>query len=184
MISNEKEYGDYTLDDWIMFMSEKIEKTNNSEKRKKYEIALNEMKTIRDDGYIINDDIFTTINKINRAMSLVFDSWEYYTIDGNGSIVLYNDVVYINLGSKNDNVYCDVGFCYGTQPEIVAEISFILKDILGSNVSVISGCFYYNELDNTFIWGENEIIKHINRLKGYRKIAPVIVYDDKSIGHC
>ena len=179
-----KSYDEYSLDDWIVFIAEKIETTDDPGKKIEYRKTLDEMIQIRDSESFIDDSIFTSIGLINKAMEAVFEDWQYYTIDFDDSIVLYNDIIYITLYSDGDNVHCDLGFGFKTEAETAAEITLILSSIFGLYIGIIHGCFYCNDLDNTFIWGKEEIKKHLNTVKGYRKIYPVILFDDENIGNC
>ena len=179
-------YDDYNIDDWIAFMTNKMETTSDPEKKKEYKVAINEMIQIRDDVIVsnINDDVFTSIRLINTAMNNVFDDWQYNIIEYDDSVLLYNDIVYISLYFDTDHVNCDLGFGYNSDPDIIAEITLIFSSIFGLDIGIINGCFYVNDLDNTFIWGKDNISEHLNKIKGYKTYNPVIVYDNENIGNC
>jgi hypothetical protein len=190
MIHNEEEYDNYSLDDWIDLLKERIKEADNDEEIEKYEKAIELLNDVKNgnniiaDGEEINDDLIIHIKLISDAFTNVFGTFEYQITRVNNIIVMYNDIVSIDLFVRNGTVNCLISFGYGSNIIVVAEITRTLCDIFGPNLEISDNTYYINKIDDTFIWGEENIIKHINRSKGYMKINPIVYFDNDEMGNC
>jgi len=189
MISD-KECDGFTIDQWIDLFKKNLEEASTEEDIAKYNKALEILVDIKKSNSIlspgddIKDDIFIYIKMISDAFYNIFNSWEYTARRIDNIIVIYNDVVSIDLYMDNGNVWCFVSFGYNTKPPLVAEITKTLCDIFDVRIGISNDVYYINELNDEFIWGEDNIRNYINSKKGYIKANPVIIFDDETRGNC
>jgi hypothetical protein len=184
------EYENYSIDDWIDLFKKRIEEDPNSENIEKYKDAIRLLSDVKDsnvilgNGEAINDDLIIHIKMISDAFTHIFGDFEYNITQVENIIVMYNDILAIDLFVKNDRTHCLVSFGYGSDVRVVAEAMRILCDLFGPNIEVSDKIYYINKLTDEFIWGERDIEEHLNRSKGYMKINPVIYFDDEERGNC
>jgi hypothetical protein len=190
MIHNEEEYQDYSIDDWIDLLKKRLEEENDVEEIEKFKKAIELLNDVKNgnniiaDGEEINDDLIIHIKLISDALTNIFGTFEYQITRVNNIIVMYNDIVAIDLFVRDGNTHCLISFGYGSDIRVVAEITRTLCDIFGANLDISDSLYYINKIDDSFIWGEENIINHLNRSKGYMKINPVIYFDDEERGNC
>jgi len=127
-----------------------------------------------------SDDLLIHIKLVNDSFKSVFSIWEYEVSTLYDSIILYNDVICIEI-RENDNILCVVSYNKDISPVLSAEISITLKDIFDVYFSINPEMFIVNPLNNSYIWGE----KNINEYKKnspLRKIKPITYFMDE--GNC
>jgi hypothetical protein len=190
MIHDNEEYQDYSIDDWIDLLKKRIEEGLDDD-TKKFENTiklLNDVKNnnniIVDDYEEINDDMIIHIKLISDALTNIFGTFEYQITRVNNIIVMYNDIVAIDLFVRDGNTNCLISFGYGSDIIVGAVITRTYCDIFDDNLEISNSLYYINKIDDSFIWGEENIINHLNRSKGYMKINPVIYFDDEERGNC
>jgi len=187
---HEEEYKDFTIDQWIDLFKKSLEEASTDEEVKKYTKALRILNDIKESSNIVNpgeditDDVFIYIKMISDAFHNVFSSWEYTARQVDNVIVLYNDVVNIDLFVQDGRVHCLVAFGYDIKPPLVSEITKILCDLFGARLEIANNVYYITDIDGDFIWGEDNIYAHLRTKKGYIKVNPVVVFDDETRGNC
>jgi hypothetical protein len=184
------EYENYSLDDWIDLFKKKIEELDSDDETKKYQDAIQLLTDVKENNHIvsngdeINDDLIVHIKLISDTFSNIFGSFEYQ-IDMMGNvIVMYNNIISIDLYVKNNRVHSLIAFGYNTDVRIVAEATRIICDLFGPNFEISDNVYYINGLTNEFIWGKKNIITHLNRTRAYTKVNPIVYFDDEERGNC
>jgi len=170
-----KQHKDYDIDDWISHFENKESKTDIDVKETKNTLHL--LKRIKKNGDLINPKVYMYLKLMNDALTHTFNKWEYILIKQTESIIIYNEMVYIELYEDNDNICCSIGFSHTIKPYISSYIAIILNDMFDSRINIIESVFMINVLDNTFIWGTDEIKKYNNIVKGYVKVKPFIIHN-------
>lgn len=128
------------------------------------------------------DDLFIYSHLVISSFNIIFGTWECHTKATDERVLLYNDLIYLDINRDNGYTQCIISFYYQTNPVIVAEAINLLKDLFGLGLKVSSETFTTNDATGDYIWGEEAIQEHIRAINGL-KIKPIVCFDDGTVGH-
>ena len=179
------------LQEYIHIVEEHNEKNkDNKEAPPQYQLVewMKELHTrrnstfIRDKTRVLNIKHFAHL--VTTSLSELFGNWECNIDYGDDFVFMYNETCTIDINTDQGQVFCIIGFNTKAIPNIAAEITNILKDVFSNNVVINSDMFVFESSNNEYIWGEEAIKQHNQRISGY-KLSPIIIYDTEGhVGNC
>lgn len=128
------------------------------------------------------EDLYIYSYMVIQSFKVVFGGWEANTNVMDDRVLLYNDIVYLDMNRDNDSIQCIVSFYHAANPVIVAEVINTLKDIFGAGLKVSNEVFITDEATGDYLWGEEAINKYITAINGNR-IKPIIYFNDDTVGN-
>lgn len=120
---------------------------------------------------------------VMSSLTAVLGNWESKTHVVDGRILMCNDIVYLDVNMDGGRPGCMISLFHRANPVIVAEVINTLKDIFGTMLKVSSECFTTNEATGEYIWGDEEISKHLKAIHGVQ-VKPIIFFEDSTVGNC
>lgn len=129
-----------------------------------------------------SEDLYIYSYMVIQSFRVVFGGWDAKTKVMDDRVLLYNDIVYMDINRDSGHTQCIISFYFQANPVIVAEVINTLKDIFGSGLKVSNEVFITDEATGNYLWGEEAIKQYLSAINGNR-IKPIIYFNDDTVGN-
>lgn len=138
----------------------------------------------KDEKPVSNDTLITYAYTITQSMNVVFGSWDAQTTFVDDGVIVYNDMVYIQVVLNEKGIECFLAFSKYIDAYIAAEVAITLRDIFGISLFISDSPYIIDEATNEFIWGDEDITNYQKKTIGYQ-IKPIVFFSsDGEVGNC
>lgn len=135
------------------------------------------------DNKTLPEDLYVYSYMVMQSFKVVFGGLDAFTKVLDDRVMIYNDLIYMDINRDNEYTECIISFYHRSNPVIVAEIINTLKDMFGVGLKVSNEVFVIDEATGNYIWGDEAIQQHLKNVSGV-KIAPMVFFDDDTVGNC